>query len=378
MSTWPGLMSDGIGDPVELLERLHRRPEPGGDRRQGVARLDGVGPAGRSAGLRGRPWGRARGWTSASGVGCEAAWSSAWGPRSRRAWDCPRRWPRRSHPGSRSGRLTPVARAQASHEQRADRGDHRQREDRLAERPSVADRGTRERRSAAVDDDRGGPGDRAERDERHGGPVGSDRILVATAGRMVAEAQPALGLEPDRDGARPRRCRRGRARARRCASGRSRRAGTDRSCAARRRADGSRSGVEVIVEKDSEAAIELRRKRRNPGDDLCSRKAALSVSSALESLTSVFGMGTGVASPLESPGFPASGRRSAWPPRSPDGMRRRSSFDLASRSRAPGRRGALGCQPLTLDQLLKRSSPRPLVRLSFIRHRTSTCRLSSR
>jgi hypothetical protein len=42
---------------------------------------------------------------------------------------------------------------------------------------------------------------------------------------------------------------------------------------------------------------------QNPGDDLFSRKAALSVSSALESLTSVFGMGTGVASPLESPGF---------------------------------------------------------------------------
>ena len=52
-------------------------------------------------------------------------------------------------------------------------------------------------------------------------------------------------------------------------------------------------------------------KRKNPGDDLFSRKAALSVSSALESLTSVFGMGTGMASPLESPGFVASGRRSA-------------------------------------------------------------------
>ena len=41
---------------------------------------------------------------------------------------------------------------------------------------------------------------------------------------------------------------------------------------------------------------------KDPGDDLFSRKAALSVSSALESLTAVFGMGTGVASPLESPG----------------------------------------------------------------------------
>ena len=42
--------------------------------------------------------------------------------------------------------------------------------------------------------------------------------------------------------------------------------------------------------------------RKDPGDGLFSREATLSVSSALESLTSVFGMGTGVASPLESPG----------------------------------------------------------------------------
>ena len=42
------------------------------------------------------------------------------------------------------------------------------------------------------------------------------------------------------------------------------------------------------------------------------------------------------------------------------------------------RGGSQWSQPLILDQLLKRSSPRPLVRLSFIRHRTSTCRLSNR
>ena len=47
---------------------------------------------------------------------------------------------------------------------------------------------------------------------------------------------------------------------------------------------------------------DLARKAQDPGDDLFSRKAALSVSSALESLTSVFGMGTGMASPLASPG----------------------------------------------------------------------------
>src|SRR6185436_5072407 len=51
----------------------------------------------------------------------------------------------------------------------------------------------------------------------------------------------------------------------------------------------------------------LPQERKNPGDDLFSRKAALSVSSALEGLTSVFGMGTGVAPPLGSPGFVASG-----------------------------------------------------------------------
>src|SRR4030095_8674416 len=53
--------------------------------------------------------------------------------------------------------------------------------------------------------------------------------------------------------------------------------------------------------------------RKDPGDDLFSRGAAPSVSSALESLTSVFGMGTGMASPLVSPGFVSCGRCSGWP-----------------------------------------------------------------
>jgi hypothetical protein len=72
------------------------------------------------------------------------------------------------------------------------------------------------------------------------------------------------------------------------------------------------------------------RERKNPGDDLFSRKAALSVSSALESLTSVFGMGTGMASPLESPGFVASGRVGSGALRTqrcgPGGRRKRSSI----------------------------------------------------
>ena len=40
-----------------------------------------------------------------------------------------------------------------------------------------------------------------------------------------------------------------------------------------------------------------------PGDDLFSQEVAPRVSSALESLTSVFGMGTGGSSPLASPGY---------------------------------------------------------------------------
>ena len=39
-----------------------------------------------------------------------------------------------------------------------------------------------------------------------------------------------------------------------------------------------------------------------PGDVLLSHKVSLAVPSALEGLTSVFGMGTGVTPPLESPG----------------------------------------------------------------------------
>ena len=38
--------------------------------------------------------------------------------------------------------------------------------------------------------------------------------------------------------------------------------------------------------------------QNNPGDDLLSHKATLAVPSALEDLTSVFGMGTGVAPPV--------------------------------------------------------------------------------
>ena len=138
----------------------------------------------------------------------------------------------------------------------------------------------------------------------------------------------------------------------------------------RRPADGAR----IRARAAGMGSTHWPRTRKNPGDDLFSRKAALSVSSALESLTSVFGMGTGVASPLESPGFSASGwfRQRLERSRHATGGRRMifefvGSQDLIT---IP--------QPPTPGQVLKRSSPRPLVPLSFIRHRTSTCGLSNR
>ena len=67
------------------------------------------------------------------------------------------------------------------------------------------------------------------------------------------------------------------------------------------------SAVLIVLRIATGPGREVARKAQDPGDDLFSRKAALSVSSALESLTSVFGMGTGMASPLVSPGFHASG-----------------------------------------------------------------------
>jgi hypothetical protein len=142
-------------------------------------------------------------------------------------------------------------------------------------------------------------------------------------------------------------------------------------------AESGQTGAPVPTENAGPRAIP--RERKNPGDDLCSRKAALSVSSALESLTSVFGMGTGMASPLESPGFVASGRVGSGYARVPRDAAGAMKKDLRSRGIESVIVGDdRDSQPLTPGQLLKRSSPRPLVPLSFIRHRTSTCGLSNR
>ena len=122
-----------------------------------------------------------------------------------------------------------------------------------------------------------------------------------------------------------------------------------------------------------------RKKRKNPGDGLFSRKATLSVSSALESLTSVFGMGTGVASPLESPGFHACGSRfgsgSAALKSAAGAGRETFNFASFGRQRTPRWIPIHDAGPWSA---LERSSPRPLVRLGCTRCRASTCRLSSR
>ena len=51
----------------------------------------------------------------------------------------------------------------------------------------------------------------------------------------------------------------------------------------------------------------------NPGDDLLSHTPAGAVSSALEDLTSVFGMGTGVAPPISPPETAYKGDRAGRP-----------------------------------------------------------------
>ena len=163
----------------------------------------------------------------------------------------------------------------------------------------------------------------ADRPGRSGGLEGGARRVVG------GQAQPALllgrragpAVRPRRSDARARRScsatRRRRRRGRgRCGSpgvrvtepagtavGRLRTCGSSAVIASRIAGTGSTRPGGASARRTGESP----RERKNPGDDLFSRKAALSVSSALESLTSVFGMGTGVASPLESPGSFASG-----------------------------------------------------------------------
>ena len=108
--------------------------------------------------------------------------------------------------------------------------------------------------------------------------------------------------------------------------------GRQRGCQARGRSASPVRRHGHVIAGATLATSRTRRKRKNPGDDLFSRKAALSVSSALESLTSVFGMGTGMASPPVSPGFVASGCCSAASVRRPDKRAARAPFVRSSSS----------------------------------------------
>ena len=68
--------------------------------------------------------------------------------------------------------------------------------------------------------------------------------------------------------------------------------------------DGGRRPAPSGPEKTKGPDLAIRALRgKNPGDDLLSRAATSTVPSALEGLTSVFGMGTGVAPPVRPPGI---------------------------------------------------------------------------
>ena len=61
----------------------------------------------------------------------------------------------------------------------------------------------------------------------------------------------------------------------------------------------------MTIRTGARAPLAFIRVRKKPGNDLLSHPAAQAVPSARTGLTSVFGMGTGVAPPSESPGFNA-------------------------------------------------------------------------
>ena len=77
---------------------------------------------------------------------------------------------------------------------------------------------------------------------------------------------------------------------------------TPRSPASPRSGQTRSTGPSITRPPPSRTVRATRLKVKYPGDDLFSQEVAPRVSSALESLTSVFGMGTGGASPLASPG----------------------------------------------------------------------------
>ena len=202
----------------------------------------------------------------------------------------------------------------------------------LAGRPVGAEGGHGDGDAAVVEDDRGGAGDRARQHRQRGrgrpaGPRGRRRTSRTTTWSWVRHSRRCFSAASGAGGATaPQRCSRAtvvlrqRRRPRRGTGqtpvtgrpGVHRPAGTAvgrvRDCGSSAVIAPRIAGTRLDRAGEASAATtDVPRERKNPGDDLFSRKAALSVSSALESLTSVFGMGTGVASPLESPGSFASG-----------------------------------------------------------------------
>ena len=333
----------GVVDLVELGEDL-----PGGavlrrDATQRVAGLDLVG-AGRPAGPTGGR-GRLRRGLGRLGRGLGRCGGSDPRRTGRASGSQPRRWSRgKSTPGSRTRWLpviaSPLARPRLAAAGRAAEPGDRQRTERdghQGDEPALADAAFRqtgygEGDAATVEDEWRRSGDRSVQWLVEDGAgfleCGHRGDVCAAADVILDEAQPAL-LVGREDGRRRDRMTAVFARSARCApcTVGAEQVRTDRSRLRRGGQGGSRcrdvrhrTGGYASLQRCrgvSEARI-----RKNPGDDLFSRKAALSVSSALESLTSVFGMGTGMASPLESPGFVASGRVGSGTQRVRDGTRR--------------------------------------------------------
>ena len=326
----PGPMwSSGIADAVQRADRLERRPELGGDPDQRVARLDLVG---RVAGACGRAGAGGSTRCRAGVLGSADAVGRLGGRgRSRLALrghalasrgEATAADGRRAAAGQTRAR-TIAAKAMARSTMRTAWPDARSEPERRAGRSAMP---------AVVEDDRGRAGDRTgqrrravvgDRPGRAGAAVegraaGGGR-RSGTAGAASRRRAGPAARPPAAMVARGRRAppgavgrRRGTGRCRDRASGRrigvdARRARCALASTAVMRCKDSRGPAEPGRRRVRRSGRRRSRERKNPGDDLFSRKAALSVSSALESLTSVFGMGTGVASPLESPGFFASG-----------------------------------------------------------------------
>ena len=363
LSTWPDAQAARVLDVVELGQHLPRRAVLAGDPAQGVAAPDLVGRR-----ARGRRCGSGRGLAVGRVGAARAVGSTSVGTRVRVGVSGSSRRPRRlraavgcggvpadagspgrpaaaprgdddarrRRPSTRRGRLaddaaragTTIARRPWSRTMRAP-----------VRRPSGAiARRTRSRRAAG----RCGAGSRSPVAGSDGGGRGAGRCCSrrARSTRHSRRCLSAARMAGGDDGVAA-------MIARRASTTRQRPsppAGTDRPQPYPARSDGAadpgtrdvRHPSERIPARgtQSDAVSVSPRKRKNPGDDLFSRKAALSVSSALESLTSVFGMGTGMASPLESPGFVASGRVGSGTRGSasgPGGRRKRSSISWMSR-----------------------------------------------